>query len=228
MPRNPTIPRTCQQCGRSFMVYPSYLRHNSGLYCSLTCSGKARRQPANERFWLKVDMSGGVDACWLWTGGKQAAGYGTISIDGQQVGTHRYSYQLAYGPIPDGLFVCHNCPGGDTPSCVNPAHLFLGTVQDNNRDALVKGRLNVPHTNGRGENHPSYKRQDYYSRGERNKASKLTDESVREIRQAAAQGETISSLSRRFHVARLAIRWAIERKTWKHVDPITTPSEQVS
>jgi hypothetical protein len=53
---------------------------------------------------------------------------------------HRVAYWMFRGPIPPGLFVCHNCPGGDTKACVNPAHLWLGSQLDNMRDCIQKGR----------------------------------------------------------------------------------------
>lgn len=75
--------------------------------------------------------------CAEWTGARSRGGHGQIGIDGRRVGTHRVAWTLAYGPIPDGMFVCHRC---DNPPCVNPAHLFLGTALDNMRDMVTKGR----------------------------------------------------------------------------------------
>jgi len=64
-------------------------------------------------------------------------GYGRFTIGKRIFGAHRLSYMLAYGSIPDGLFVCHRC---DNPPCVRPEHLFLGTPIDNIKDSLAKGR----------------------------------------------------------------------------------------
>lgn len=63
-----------------------------------------------------------------------SGGYGWI----RGIQAHRYSYERFVGPIPEGLFVCHKC---DTPSCVNPHHLFVGTAMDNHLDAVSKGRV---------------------------------------------------------------------------------------
>ena len=90
--------------------------------------------PLDKRFWRSVDTSGD---CWLWTACLWPNGYGRISVKGRAVGTHRVAYELAYGPIPTGMFVCHKC---DVPACVNPDHLFLGTNTDNVRDMWAKGR----------------------------------------------------------------------------------------
>lgn len=77
------------------------------------------------------------DGCWLWTGNRMAKGYGLFAVEGINHRAHRVSYEMATGQHPGSLFVCHHC---DNPSCVNPAHLFLGTAQDNTNDMLAKGR----------------------------------------------------------------------------------------
>lgn len=99
----------------------------------------SRRVPLERRFWSKVDKSAGDSGCWLWMAARNARGYGCV---GRDVGrgywlAHRVSWELANGPIPDGLFVLHRC---DVPSCVNPHHLFVGTNADNMRDMALKGR----------------------------------------------------------------------------------------
>lgn len=87
------------------------------------------------KFWSRVDKSG---ACWLWTGPTLPNGYGRCTSPTQlDAYTHRFSWEMAHGAIPDGLCVLHRC---DVRNCVNPAHLFLGTYADNNHDMRAKGR----------------------------------------------------------------------------------------
>ncbi len=76
--------------------------------------------------------------CWLWTGWCGSQGYGGLMVKNEAVRAHRLSWELHYGPIPKGLYVCHKC---DVKSCVNPDHLFLGTHKDNIQDAIKKGRI---------------------------------------------------------------------------------------
>jgi hypothetical protein len=97
------------------------------------------------RFWARVDVRG-VDECWLWKGPTGDKGYGQPRHRGKKFKAHRVSWMLHRGDIPEGLWVLHCCderyePGDITNRrCVNPAHLRLGTLIDNNRDTEEKGR----------------------------------------------------------------------------------------
>ena len=108
-----------------------------------------------ERFWSKVDKSSN---CWVWTASFRSGDYGQFRVEGKIQLAHRVSYVIEHGSIPDGLCVCHTC---DNPSCVKPKHLFLGTRNDNNQDAIRKGR------NARGRMVPQ---------------AKLTEKQVKAIR----------------------------------------------
>lgn len=92
------------------------------------------------RFWAKVARAG-PDECWLWTAGKSDSGYGVFGVGKATDKASRISWRLERGPIPEGMHVLHRC---DNPPCVNPAHLFLGTNDDNVRDMLEKGRNSKP------------------------------------------------------------------------------------
>ena len=147
-----------------------------------------------QRFWEKVDKRE-VDECWNWQAGKDKKGYG--EFDSWRA--PRFSWTLANGQIPEGLYVCHHC---DNPSCVNPKHLFLGTPLDNSRDGLTKG-LSAKLS----------------QKGEKNPSAKLTANQVREIR-FIYQGGDIScgKLAPMFGVDRITIYEIVTRKNWKEVE----------
>lgn len=133
--------------------------HNSPLEAGkhaqpLICKNKLCVNPDHlvsgdeARFWANVHKF--ADDCWIWTGGHDKDRYGKfhLSKDGKDIHirAHKYSWQLYTGrPVPPGILVCHTC---DTPWCVNPDHLFLGTNNDNTQDKVMKGRQARGETNG--------------------------------------------------------------------------------
>jgi hypothetical protein len=196
----------CLQCGRRRQYDRPYLAQRS-KFCSRACHmayRKANAIPVVERFWKYVDKDGPVPShrpdlgpCWLWTGATTRHGYGKIGVPGYHGRTERasrVSWELQYGPIPDGLWALHHC---DNPPCVRPDHLFLGTVGDNHEDMIGKVRG---------------------TQGERQWLAKLTEADVRAIRLTYASGSVaINQIAREHGVGRSTIQAIVHRRTWKHV-----------
>lgn len=155
---------------------------------------------------LKIGIKGRIerivfyspDGCWLWTGQKRKdidGGYGLIKIDGRITRAHRVSYETYKGPIPEGLFVCHTC---DVPLCVNPDHLFLGTLQDNNLDMYMKGR-------------------NYKSSGDQNPRSKLKEIDIPRIIELRQSGMIFNDIAKLYNVSGNAISSIFQGRTWSHI-----------
>ena len=154
--------------------------------------------PLIDRFWSRVDKSGD---CWVWTAATTNGGYGVIRDTGRNgkiIRAHRLSWELHNGPIPAGIEVCHRC---DNPPCVNPAHLFLGTHQDNVTDTVNKGRAS-----GGGP------------RGALHHQAKLTEAQVLDIRAVYAAGAASQrQLARKYNVDRGTIQHIVKRMVWTHI-----------
>lgn len=152
------------------------------------------------RFWSKVDRKG-LDECWPWLAGTSLSGYGSFSIKYRGLRAHRVAYELAIGPILNGLIVRHKC---DNPSCCNPCHLELGTNRDNTQDAIRRGRWSPPPLQLKS--------------GERAPRAKLTSAQVAEVRRFY-QERTMNQrqLGRLFGVTSAAIHKIVHGKTYKEV-----------
>lgn len=156
-----------------------------------------RPRSLEERFWEKVEKT---DGCWYWrakTNGKK--GYGMFMTVSPNVSlAHRVSWELANGIVPPGLNVLHEC---DTPLCVRPDHLFLGTQAENMKDKQSKGRgTYVAH------------------HGSKNGFSILNEEKVSEIRLRHSVGESKEDLAKSYGVGVSNVRHIISRRAWKHVN----------
>ena len=168
---------------------------------------RKNNRTAEERFLAFVQKQ--ENGCWFWTGSTDSDGYGYFSLSPTQkaVSAHRSAWILFKGVIPEGQCVLHSC---DTPPCVNPNHLFLGTHKENIADKVAKGRIT--------------------------RTAKLTEAQVLEIRALyqprkggrpkghkvdAGQCEgSIQWLADRYGVAKPTIKHIIRKQSWKHLIPI--------
>lgn len=155
---------------------------------------KAQGNPVRaSEFAARVSSNGDPNACVEWEGGYHIQGYGVF----RSRLAHRLSYELFVGDIPEGLLVCHHC---DNRRCVNPAHLFVGTYLDNNRDMFAKGR---------NRNSPPF--------GEKHPKAILTNEQVLAIRQAREEGRPVREIAIEFATAESNVSAIVSRRAWRHL-----------
>jgi hypothetical protein len=144
---------------------------------------------------LTARRASGPNGCIIWTGTLTKDGYGRLAVcgDGKSVhiGAHRAAYALHHNlPLKFDGIVCHRC---DTPACINPAHLFLGTALDNNADRDTKGRQ---------------------VRGERAPFAKLTAADVLAIR---ADDRARREIAKHYGITVHSVGHIQRRVTWRHI-----------
>lgn len=139
-----------------------------------------------KKFWSRVRKT--KNGCWFWLGAKNSNGYGQADGPGGWETAHRVAYRYTYGDFDDNLQVLHKC---DVRDCVNPEHLFLGTLQDNMRDMDRKGRRQL----------------------------KISWEQVREMRQRYANGERVSEIAKTYSVAYCTVLMIVKNK--QRIEPRT-------
>ena len=146
---------------------------------------------------IKKDSNG----CWIWKGRRNKAGYGVMETGSLLNGTknhsarvHRLIFEIFKGPIGN-MHVLHKC---DNPACVNPDHLFLGSHQDNMRDAFSKGRMHPPP----------------HLSGEENGNTSLTKSDVSEIRLLLRIGETGKRIAKSFGICETTVSNIKNGRTW--------------
>lgn len=134
------------------------------------------------------------EVCWQWLGALGKNGYGKLGVNWGAIPAHRLSFSMFNGDIPSGMCVCHTC---DNVSCVNPAHLFIGTNQENTQDKVKKRR---------------------HCYGSRNGLSKLDEKDIPVIFERRITGESFDSIARTYGVTKRVILNVIQRKNWAHVE----------
>jgi hypothetical protein len=138
------------------------------------------------------------DGCLVWQRGRTRTGYGRLTADKKRISAHRLAWELAHGPIPDGMCVCHRC---DNPACVDADHLFLGTIADNVADMIAKGRA-------------------VYPPGERNGRAKLTELDVLAIRASSLPQRALAD---HYGVGKACIHKIKHGRIWRR-GPATPPA----
>lgn len=156
-------------------------------------NARVHKPRGGAKFWDRARPDG--NGCWNWTGCKDRYGYGKVRVNKRLVKAHRFAYEQAVGEVvPPGLMVCHKC---DNPACVNPAHLFLGTNDENMADMSRKGRA---------------------ARGERQGRSKLTRSQVLEIRRDSRRLDDVAA---DYGVSRSLVSLIRRRERWSWLRDLT-------
>jgi len=195
--------KICTTCGSDSNPFLKVKRYSDGLskQCSV-CINSLRRNPEEfkEKYRsLKVRFEnlvfyGSPDGCHYWAGSVKNTGYGEFWNGSKMERVHRIAYKLYKGPIPeDKNTICHSC---DNRMCVNPDHLFAGTITDNHEDMVSKNRHTFGETNGR---------------------AKMTEDNVVEIL-VNPYGLRVSDFAKKFNVSRTMIRYVQDGVTWKHIN----------
>lgn len=167
-----------------------------------------------ERFKQHLRQSG---TCLLWTANTNGA-YGVFHIGRQRRLAHKVAWEFAHGPVPRGMQVGHNCPGGDNKLCCNEEHLLLLTPKQHGADRIAKDQQLS------GDRHPAHLHPERMRHGEDAPWAKLTADQVTTIRTRYMQGRTGQghritqvALAREYGVSEGSIESIVLRKNWKHV-----------
>lgn len=190
--------RDCRECRTKYLKVKRHERERKtcpvckiehNVYGCEECSDKCKILNRHKK----------VNGCWEWQGKLNKDGYGSFqkTIDGEktEIRSHRRSYEIFKGEIPEGMQVCHAC---DNPSCCNPDHLWIGTSKENTQDCIKKQR--------------------FFNGKKRAIASGKTNENeVREIRELYKNGSSQKELQEKFKLSQSQISGIVTYRFWKHV-----------
>lgn len=185
--------KNCEHCSEQFARPRAYSARQWAIqrFCGKKCWIEATTAQWPIRFHAGYEKT--ESGCWVWTRGRHGKGYGLFHVPGKTIQkTHRVSWEMHNGEIPDGLHVLHRC---DNPPCVNPEHLFLGTNQDNVDDKVAKGRLRV-------------------QRGSSSGVARLTEDQVVAIR---ADGRFQREIAETYGIAQTTVSAIKRRQNWAHL-----------
>lgn len=186
------------QCGKEKIALGEKLQCGKTKSCG--CIRLPEVPEANEKTKRKIKKFTYINTrtgCWEWQKYKNELGYGYTSYRGKQLKAHRVSWIVFRGEIPSGVCVLHKC---DNPKCVNPDHLYLGSMKDNVRDMMERGR------NGYG-----------VMDGMKQHNAKFTNEDVLWIRAQECTWENCKEFALKFGASPHTIWNIFRRKTWKHL-----------
>jgi hypothetical protein len=195
------IAKPCKQCGTVFQCPPHRFpatAKSEKKFCSPSCVLAHRHSPETRAalFWAKVQKT---DRCWLYMGFRKWDGYGWVgrctNLKTRYMTAHRYAWILTNGEPPEGAHILHTC---DNPPCCNPAHLQLGTHQENMADMASKRR---------------------HAYGDRQGNRKLNSRQVAEIRRRHAEGESNDDLAAEYGVRPNHISGIISGRYWAIKQP---------
>jgi hypothetical protein len=186
------MPCQIEGCGRKHSAKGYCKKHYYKLRRAGIVQAEAKAVPEHERFSKRYKVA--ENGCWLWSGTVGFDGYGVFVDDrARNIRAHRYSYQLAKGPIPEDHVIRHEC---DMPTCVNPDHLHSGTHGDNVLDCVARQRMAL---------------------GERLPQAKLTGEQVDKLRAMRASGlYTQRQLAKLFGISESGVSRIISKENWPH------------
>ncbi len=199
--------KNCKYCDKEFTDSPAHLIRRK--YCSRKCLYECLKKIPRNSFYKTATEEMKIEdlkkrfnkrvikneiGCWGWKG-YLGNGYGRLKCgDGKYICSHRVSYLIHKGSIPEGMYICHTC---DIKSCTNPDHLFLGTAQDNMTDKVKKM---------------------LQTHGEKNPSAKLTNKQVIEIRKLLNTLEYSSiEIGKMFNVSKSTVRSIKKNRIWKYI-----------